>query len=144
MVISSLSAYFVVSEPLITLNSLIFLLCAKFRTYFIKVEKGERGVDRALIAVGEAELVLARGVRRRQKERVVLPLYLPLASSLEESDFSAPLLTVVSAMVPSFCGLPLSFLNFTSIPFIRSAVFYIRVWSALISSFFASSKSVKT
>lgn len=63
------------------------------------MEKGERGVDKALIAVGEAELVLARGVRRRQKERVVLPLYMPLASSLEESDFSAPLLTVVSAMV---------------------------------------------
>jgi hypothetical protein len=65
----------------------------------VQVEKGERRVDLALVAVDEAEVVLARGVRRREKERLVLPLYQPMASSLEEADFSAPVLTVVSAMV---------------------------------------------
>jgi hypothetical protein len=32
---------------------------------------------------------LTRAVRRKGKEKTLLPLYAPLATSLEESDFSA-------------------------------------------------------
>lgn len=97
----------------------------------VQVEKGERGVDAALVGVNEAEFVLARSVRRRQKERAVLPLYAPVASSLDESDFSAPLLTVVSAMVccrgaPSR-GTPLAFVGF---------FFFKRCMSLLLYLFF--------
>ena len=56
------------------------------------VEQGERNVDEALRTVDEAEVVLSRAARRRAKEAKVLPLYKPLAASLEDTDFSAPLI----------------------------------------------------
>ncbi len=60
-----------------------------------EAEKAEKAVDRALVAVDEAEVVLTRAVRRRAKERTVLPLYKPLATNQEDSDFSAPLFQAV-------------------------------------------------
>jgi hypothetical protein len=58
------------------------------------VQHGESAVDAALKSVDEAEVVLSRAARRRSKEAKILPLYKPLASSIEDTDFSALLIQV--------------------------------------------------
>lgn len=63
------------------------------------VESCEHKVEDALNDLDDAEVILERAVVRRTKERQILPLYRPLASSLDDSDFSAPLLDITCALI---------------------------------------------
>ena len=62
------------------------------------VEEAERQVERLLRKLEEQELLLQRALRRKAKENLILPLYSPLASSIEESDFSVGLLNIIVAL----------------------------------------------
>jgi len=63
-----------------------------------QVEEGERQVEKYLQQLEEQEVLLERALRRKARENLVLPLYAPLATSMEESDFSVSFLSLVVAL----------------------------------------------